>query len=167
MKADNNVIIENEVIHHEIQVITNIIHRISNLSFIIKGWSITLLGGIVTYLFTSGKITNFSYIFSLLSIIPIILFWYLDARYYQIEMIFRLWYDFLIIETRGRSMQYKYIINPKDIKDIFTSQVLQSKNTQIPSLFYCLFNKTICPIYASLLLIILVQLIYAFIVEYH
>lgn len=157
MKQENDFIpFDNEVIHKEIDLIQGIINRMGQNSFFIKGWCVTLLTIICTYLI---KECYSNCILSISLIIIVCIFWYLDSKYYQIERLYRVWYDFMIINTRVSSNQYKYVINPRDIKQILNDQTLQSKSFKIPNIFNCLFNKTIFSIYLGLIIIIIIQFI--------
>ncbi len=66
-----------------LEMIQEVISRMANNSFTLKGWAVTLVAGIFTL---SGKSigTNFGILF-----IPIIIFWGLDAFYLSKERSYR------------------------------------------------------------------------------
>lgn len=70
-----------------LEMIQNIILRIANNSFMLKGWTITLISGI--FVLAEKDTEN---LFFLLAYIPNLLFWFLDTYYLQLEKKFRLLY---------------------------------------------------------------------------
>ncbi|MDE6313375.1 MAG: hypothetical protein K2M46_07095 [Lachnospiraceae bacterium] len=69
-----------------LEMIQEVINRMANNSFALKGWTVTLVAGIFTL---SGDTigTNFWFLF-----IPIIIFWGLDAYYLSKERSYRALY---------------------------------------------------------------------------
>lgn len=63
-----------------IEMIQNVITRMGSNSFLLKGWTVTLIAGIFAL---ASKDADKQ--FFLIAYIPIILFWLLDAYYLQIE----------------------------------------------------------------------------------
>lgn len=70
-----------------LEMIQEVISRMANNSFALKGWTVTLVAGIFTL---SGDAigTNFWFLF-----IPIIIFWGLDALYLSKERSYRALYE--------------------------------------------------------------------------
>ncbi len=77
---------ENKIAY--LQMIQFVINRLSNNSFLMKGWAITLVAG--TFVL-SAKDANKSYI--ALAYFPSIMFWALDAYFVSQERLFRSLYD--------------------------------------------------------------------------
>lgn len=74
MKSD-----ENKRLH--LRMIENIITRMGSNSFLIKGWSITVIGGLITLYFT--KITqSWSYNLLWIALGICFIFWVCDAYFY-------------------------------------------------------------------------------------
>lgn len=119
----------------EIKLIQEIIKRMANNSFLIKGWSITITTAI---LIAKGNeklaISDFS-IF-----IPISFFWYLDAFYLHQERLYRKLHGW-VVDNRPTSEKYLFDFSTSRFKD--TS----------PKFFYTLVSKTLLIFYVSLLLI--------------
>ena len=67
-----------------LEMIQNVITRMATNSFSLKGWAITLVAGILAL---SSKDSNIT--FFLISYLPIILFWFLDTYYLQLERRYR------------------------------------------------------------------------------
>lgn len=81
---------ENKRLH--IQMIENIINRMSSNSFLIKGWSLTILGGLITvYLANINK--PMSYLILLLCLFFCLIFWISDTFYLREERCFRNLYE--------------------------------------------------------------------------
>ena len=73
-----------------LEMIQDVIKRMASNSFMLKGWAVTLVAGIFAL---SSKDSNL--LFSLISYIPIIIFWGLDSYYLMQERRFRALYDFI------------------------------------------------------------------------
>ncbi|WP_251861423.1 hypothetical protein [Clostridium sp. Marseille-Q2269] len=71
-----------------LEMIQEIIKRMASNSFLLKGWSITLVAGIFAL---SAKDSNQK--FFLITYIPLIVFWILDTYYLQQERKYRNLYD--------------------------------------------------------------------------
>jgi len=79
-----------------LEMIQNIINRMANKSFLLKGWSVILVSG----LFALGaKETNQLYIS--LAYFPIIVFWCLDAYFISQERKFRNLYNYVCSQSEN------------------------------------------------------------------
>ncbi len=81
-----------EVKSKHIDLIQSIISRMSNNSFMMKGWAVTILAAIFV-LSTKEAIPCFAFV----AIIPNILFWVLDSYYLQNERRYRQLYKKVMI----------------------------------------------------------------------
>jgi hypothetical protein len=66
----------------------SIIARLSNCSFLIKGWALTISTGIFAF-----AITALDWRISILALVPQLLFWGLDAHFLKLERAYRRLYD--------------------------------------------------------------------------
>ena len=73
---------------NHLEMIQGIINRMSNNSFMLKGWAVTLLTGILVL---ANKDTDKMYF--IIAYIPIIVFWMLDSYYLNLERMYRKLYD--------------------------------------------------------------------------
>lgn len=90
----------NEQIKH-LEFIQNVITRMNSNSFVIKGWTITIVSALIA-LYASSK----NECFILVAVVPTFIFWFLDAYYLQQERKFRGLYN----DIAGVSEK------PKDLK---------------------------------------------------
>lgn len=67
-----------------LEAIQRVVDRLSNTSFILKGWAVSLVAGLMA-LATSG--TNHGYV--LVAYIPTVVFWLLDAYFLMMEQQYR------------------------------------------------------------------------------
>lgn len=67
-----------------LEAIQRVIDRLSNTSFILKGWAVSLVAGLMA-LAANG--TNQGYV--LIAYIPIAVFWFLDAYFLMMERQYR------------------------------------------------------------------------------
>lgn len=86
----------------EIKVIQDIIKRLAFNSFMIKGWAITLV--VVTLLLKGDKYQV------LISFIPLIVFWFLNAYFLWQERMYRKLYDW-VISNRLKTDEYLFDMN--------------------------------------------------------
>ena len=89
----------------EIKIIQDIIKRMADNSFKIKGWTISLI--VITLIFKGNS--NISH---LLAFLPLISFWILDTYYLRIERIYRKLYAW-VIKNRLKTDEYLFDLNPK------------------------------------------------------
>lgn len=71
-----------------LEMLQNVITRMASNSFLVKGWSITLLSAVLV-LTVGGKAS----IVGPISLIPVVTFWLLDAFFLRQERLFRKLYD--------------------------------------------------------------------------
>ena len=120
-----------------LEFIQNAINRMASNSFILKGWSVTLVTGIIALSLTTST-TRFIY----LAFIPTLAFWGLDAYYLRQEKLFRELYDY---------------IRAKEIKNIepFSLNNLIVKDKVGSWLSIC-FSKCVVYLHLMILLILIV-----------
>ena len=78
---------KDEMIAH-LPLIQGVINRMGNNSFLIKGWTVTLVAAIFA-LAAAG--TNQKFIF--IALLPIVVFWFLDSYYLKQEKLYRELYN--------------------------------------------------------------------------
>ncbi len=99
-----------------LQMIQNIITRMSECSFKIKGWGIGVM--LAIFSFAGGQGDKRCILFT---IIPLLVLWCLDAYYLQLERKYRMLYNKLIDkdETKDFDMNFNHIkIEMKDASNI-------------------------------------------------
>lgn len=86
---------DKDIIKH-LEMIQNVIARMSANSFMLKGWSVTLIVGILTL---SPESTNKVFLF--IPFFPVILFWGLDSYYLKKERMYRKLYNIVRISAEA------------------------------------------------------------------
>ena len=71
-----------------VELVQGVINRMASNSFLLKGWSVTLVAGLFALAASGG---NWAY--SVLGLLPSLSFWWLDAYYLQRERLFRRLHD--------------------------------------------------------------------------
>lgn len=74
--------------HEHLELVQGVINRMANNSFMLKGWAVTLVAGIFAL---AGKDTDKLYF--LVTYVPILVFWGLDAYYLLQERLYRSLYE--------------------------------------------------------------------------
>ena len=82
-----------------LEAIQRVIDRLSNTSFILKGWAVSLVAGLMA-LAASG--TNHGYV--LVAYIPTVVFWLLDAYFLMMERQYRKLFE----ENMDLSLEVRY-----------------------------------------------------------
>ncbi len=81
---------ENKRLH--LKMIEDIISRMGSNSFLIKGWSLTAIGGLITLYITNVK-QSWSYNLLLIALAICLMFWISDAYYLKLERQYRQLYE--------------------------------------------------------------------------
>jgi len=118
-----------------LEFIQIIINRMANNSFLLKGWSVTLL----TALFAVG-IKELNYLYLVLGCVPVLIFWLLDGFFLWKERLFKDLYDEVRIKEDN---QIDFSMDTKEL--------CKGKSTWVRSIF----STTLLIFYLSLLVIIL------------
>ena len=112
---------QQEIIHKEIDLIQAIITRMANNSFLLKGWLVSLIAVILALNKDSLLQPNNVNLYFIL-IIPVFIFWYLDAYFLQIERRYRELYKW-VIKNRSATNEHLFDLNhkrfKKDVANIF------------------------------------------------
>lgn len=143
----------NEVLVKEIDLTQACIKRMAQNSFIVKGWTISLVTVVLAFLPEKVNIT----LLCLLGIIATLCFWYLDAFFLRCERLYRWKYEW-IIASRQTNNSYFFDLDPYN-----KSMWLPDKNGKkrsIPSVARMMFTKTLMPIYIPLIVLPVSYFIY-------
>ena len=124
-----------------LELIQGIINRLSTNSFLLKGWSVTLVSALFA-LSTSDSRANLIYV----AYIPIAVLWGLDGFFLCQEELFRKLYD-------------RVRVLPEEKID-FSMDVNQIKGKERPTWIGATFSKTLIPFHGMLILPIVVMTIF-------
>jgi hypothetical protein len=123
-----------------LQMVQAVITRMNHNSFLIKGWTITLVAA-----FLALGVNNKTPRMGIIALVPVVIFWGLDAFYLSQEHCFRRLHDRIA----------------EDIRDNTSSVTLFSMDTSafcdMASTYLSVaFSRTIVPLYGSLIGIVLI-----------
>jgi len=115
------------------KIIQNSIDRIARNSFLIKAWTITLIGGIGILTFS---IIN-TLIFSVLTVI-VLFFWILDSYYLRIEKLYRALYNETVEKFNDPSLRKEIMLFDMKIERFYesSSKLLKVMLSHTEILFY-------------------------------
>ena len=113
-----------QVIKH-LEITQGVINRLANNSFLIKGWSMTILAAAILFI---SRSSNHSDYLILLFIIPVAGFWILDGYFLWQERLFRGIYEDVRLKTTT------------DFKMDISSQLRKPKNQWHHSIFSVTLN---------------------------
>ena len=127
---------ENNKIKH-LEFIQSTITRMNQNSFQIKGWMITLVSALLALYVSSEKV-----VYILIAIVPVVVFWFLDAYYLQQERRFRGVYN----DVAG--------LSPDDSRINVREFEMPIQKYQCGKYCYlnALFSKTILPLYGLIII---------------
>jgi len=130
-----------EYLLKETEIVQGIISRMANTSFLIKGWSVTLI--VASLLLERGVYHHF------IAFVPWFVFWCLDAYFLCLERLYRKLYDWLI-KNRLKTDEYLLDMN------------IDRFRKELPCIIQTFFSKTLVLFYGLLLIIILVTVLINF-----
>ena len=99
----------------ELKIIQDVIKRMADNSFKIKGWTVTLI--VIALIFKSKTNLGMNIAF-----IPLFYFWLLDAYYLRMERIYRKIYEWTI-DNRNDSNDFLFDLKPTRFEDTVDSYV--------------------------------------------
>jgi hypothetical protein len=132
----------NDFLFKELELVQGVINRFGNNSFLIKGWTITLI--VATLLLENN--TNLY----IIAFLPLFTFWYLDAYFLRLERLYRKLYDWLR-RNRLRSKEFLLDMNSQSLEKRFGEDV--------NGVLQIMFSKTLAIFYLLLLVIIVASII--------
>ena len=112
--------------------IQGVINRMGNNSFLIKGWTVTLVAAIFAL---ASKDTNQNFIY--ISLVPIIVFWLLDSYYLRQERLFRKLYG----KVAEGDKSYNFCMNTALVEG------------EVDSMHRIMTTKSILPFYGLIVVI--------------
>lgn len=143
-----------------LKMIQEIITRMANNSFLLKGWAITLVSGI----FALSAWNNLGVIFYCLIYIPLFVFWLLDSYYLQQERLYRGLYDRVRKMEQNHLDASKYSLCPplkKDLKAVPPRTKDEPDYNRKKYLFHkVLLSKTECGLYLPLIVLVTIVIIF-------
>ena len=133
-----------EVVTKHLEFIQNIINRMSNNSFLLKGWNITVSTAVLALIVGIPRP-----LFVIIALFSSLSFWGLDAYYLRQERLFRCLYDDL---QRG--------VTTKKSKKIELFSLSTSKyEAQVPSWFRTLWSKSIFGLHGVVIAVIILSVV--------
>lgn len=108
-----------EIIHKEIDLIQNCINRMAQNSFLLKGWTISILAIVLAIMKDIGD----PIYISLIMLIPLISFWFLDALFLQKEKMYRKMYDWVLDKRSNNDFSHLYELDPNRFRENVDSKV--------------------------------------------
>lgn len=149
-----------EILYKEIELIQSCITRMSQNSFLIKGWLITLIAVVLALLPEKFDVK----ILCSVGYIGVICFWILDAFFLKIEKLYRMKYEW-VIKNRIHSDEFLFDLNPYNSN--MWLKVKDSKGNQVPAkeplIIRTMFTITMILIYMPLSFLIVFVLIISYI----
>jgi len=116
-----------------LEMIQGIVNRLANNSFLLKGWSVTIVAGLLALSIATREKIALIYI----AFLPIFVFWILDGYFLWQERLFREVYKHV---SKKDESQIDFDMNPTDF--------ISGRNRWIPTIF----SNTLIIFYLSLLI---------------
>jgi hypothetical protein len=117
-----------EVFAKHLEFIQNIINRMSNNSFLLKGWNVTVSSAILALV-----VSNPNPLFAVVALFSSLSFWGLDAYYLRQERLFRSLYDDIRVGTTAKKIRKTELFNLDTDK----------YEADVPSWFRTLWSKSV------------------------
>ena len=116
-----------------LEMIQGIIDRLAKDSFLLKGWSVTIVAALLALSAATGEKISLM----LIAYIPLVVFWILDGYYLWNERLFRALYE-RVIKKNENEIDF----------DMKTRDLNHGRNTWIKTIF----SKTLLIFYGALIL---------------
>lgn len=141
-----------EILYKEIDLIQNCVTRMSQNSFMVKGWLITLISVVLALLPEKFNVQ----ILCIVGIIAVLCFWFLDAFFLKTEKLYIMKYEW-IIKNRKSSNEYIFDLDPYNSNMWLPQKDKKGKNQlpKAPSLLTMMFTKTLLLLYVPLIILTL------------
>jgi hypothetical protein len=156
---------DKENLHKEIDLIQECIKRMASNSFLLKGWTISLVAVVLAL---SEKNVS-PYFLGLVVLVPLISFWYLDAFFLYTEKLYRKMYEWVINERPKSNNERMYDLNPHRFKDQLRvkkwnkeKKVMEETN-RLESEWTVMWSKTLRCFYFIPIVLIMIILIVLFV----
>jgi hypothetical protein len=130
-----------------LEFIQNVITRMASNSFLLKGWTVTL----VAALFALAA-QNASSKFVILALFPAIIFWVLDAYYLRQERLYRALYNYIRMKTAEEIQS----IGPFSMDVTKCKDRIDYNGKKVDSWFRIAFSKTTLLFYGPIIITIVI-----------
>lgn len=117
---DKKFILEDNVLEH-LKYLQDIIKRMADNSFKIKGWCITLTSALLGLLVASENVSNKEMI---IVVVPVIGFWLMDTYYLNLERIFRDRYESDVEKIKNKKLDEVNLFS-------YSKRILKGNKTKI------------------------------------
>jgi len=134
--------VRREYLFKEVELSQNVINRMGNNSFLVKGAAITL---VATSLLVKGNLED-----TLVAFLPWLAFWYLDAYFLRVEHLYRKLHVWLAT-NRLTSEEHLLDLDRKSLETRFGKDIDCS--------LQMMFSKTLIIFYGILLVIIMLSVL--------
>ena len=124
---------DKDILHKEIDLIQSVISRMASNSFLLKGWLVSLIAVILALNKDSLLQANNDNLYLIL-LLPVFIFWYLDAYFLQIERRYRKLYAW-VLKNRSITQDYLFDLNHKRFKK------------EVPNIIGVMFSETLIVFY--------------------
>ena len=136
--------IEKDQLIAYLNMIQGVIARMANNAFLIKGWSISLTTAMLAL---AGGTKN--EIFCVISVVPVLLFWWLDAFFFYQEKKYRDIYDYA--KSKDLTEDNLYSLDP----NMFVDRQAEKEN-KVSVRLQVMKENAVFPVYAIQLFVLLV-----------
>lgn len=126
-----------------LEFIQNVISRMNHNSFLLKGWSVTIVSAMLAIYSSTSKIDLF-----LISIFPVLVFWLLDTYYLSQERKFRGLYNDIAEVSENPHLLKEFEMRP----DLYTGDKFSFWNV--------FWSQTIWKFYLSIIILLIGLFIY-------
>ena len=137
---------DKETLHKEIDLIQGVINRMANNSFLLKGWTITLIVAVLAFTRDTLVANDVTYL-SMVLLIPLFVFWYLDAFFLHKERCYIALYNW-VIKNREKSNKNLYDLNYRRFEN------------EVASIWKIMFSQTLRTFYGIVVLILILITVY-------
>lgn len=123
-----------------LEMIQNVISRMASNSFLLKGWAVTIVVGLLAF----ANLKDMDSKFIIIALVPTIFFWILDSFFLQQERMYIKLYEHATTLNR--------------LEEINFSLSAEKYQKEVDNLFKVMFSKTLGWFYGPIILVIVIAL---------
>jgi hypothetical protein len=139
-----------QYLFREVEIVQDIVTRMANNQFYVKGWSITL---IVASLLLKGNLFHYFVAF-----VPWLFFWVYDSHFLRLEKLYRTHYAWLI-DNRLQSEDSLLVVDRAELERGLRERLKEQYRHQVPCTAQIMFSKAVFPFYLLQLVAILMVIL--------
>jgi len=138
-----------EYLFKETEIVQDIISRMANNQFYVKGWATTLI--------VASLLLKSSLYYRFVALVPWLIFWIYDSYFLRLEKMYRAHYAWLV-NNRLHSEELLLDFDKTRVEDGLKNRLKEQYVHEVPCIPQIMFSKALVFVYMTLLALIVVEI---------